>query len=73
MVNRYSTYAIDIRPKGFQAVEIEGYVTDAAVEETRALLADPRLREEMVEKNYALGRIYYSYEVLHDKLMNLLI
>ena len=27
----------------------------------------------MVEANYALGEKFYSYEVLHDKLMNLMV
>ena len=73
LVNHYSIYTFDIKPKGFLAVEIDGYVTDTAVEKTRALIEDPRLREEMVENNYALGQKFYSYEVLHDKLMNLMV
>ena len=54
-------------------MEINGYVTDEAVEKTRALLEDPRLREDMVENNYALGKKFFSYEVLHEKLMNLMV
>jgi glycosyltransferase involved in cell wall biosynthesis len=73
LVNHYSIYTFDIKPKGFLAVEIDGYVTDTAVEKTRALIEDPRLRKEMVENNYALGNKFYSYEVLHDKLMNLMV
>ena len=73
LVNHYSIYTFDIKPKGFSAVEIDGYVTDTVVEQTRALIEDPRLREEMVENNYALGKKFYSYEVLHDKLMNLMV
>lgn len=73
LVNHYSIYTFDIKPKGFLSVEIDGFVTDQAVEKTRALIEDPRLREEMVENNYALGKKFYSYEVLHDKLMNLMV
>ena len=73
LVNRYSIYAMDIKPKGFKAVEIDGYITDEAVEQTQVLLHDARLREEMVEDNYRLGRKFYSYEVLQEKLMNLMI
>jgi glycosyltransferase involved in cell wall biosynthesis len=73
LVNRYSIYTFDIKPKGFTAVEIDGYVTDEAVDHTRALLQDEQLRKKMVETNYALAEKYYSYEVLHDKLMNLMI
>ncbi len=73
LVNRYSIYTFDIKPKGFQAVEIDGYVTDEAVEQTRALLNDQNRCRRMVENNYALGEKFYSYEVLHDKLINLMV
>ena len=73
LVNRYSIYTFDIKPKGFQTIEIEGYVTDESVAQTRAVLTDSKLRSRMVETNYALGKAYYSYQVLRDKLMNLMI
>jgi len=73
MVNCYSIYTFDIKPKGFTAVEIDGYVTDEAVARTRSLIEDEKLRKKMVETNYALAEKFYSYEVLHDKLMNLMI
>ncbi|MCB2146631.1 MAG: glycosyltransferase family 4 protein [Deltaproteobacteria bacterium] len=73
LVNRYSIYTFDIKPKGFMAVEIEGYVTDEAIAHTRELLLDEKVRKRMVESNYALGEKFYSYEVLHDKLMNLMV
>lgn len=73
LVNRYSIYTFDIKPKGFKAVEIDGYVTDEAVDQTRALIEDRTLREAMVETNYRLGETFFSYEVLHDKLMNLMV
>jgi hypothetical protein len=37
------------------------------------VLEDPRLRERMVATNYALGEKFYSYAVLHEKLMNLMV
>ena len=73
MVNCYSIYTFDIKPKGFTAVEIDGYVTDEAVARTRLLIEDETLRKKMVETNYALAEKFYSYEVLHDKLMNLMV
>ncbi|WP_419655369.1 glycosyl transferase, family I [Desulfosarcina variabilis str. Montpellier] len=73
LVNRYSIYAFDIKPKGFQAVEIDGYITDEAVDHARALISDNALCKTMVEANYALGEQFYSYEVLSDKLMNLMV
>ena len=73
LVNRYSIYSFDIKPKGFHAVEIDGYITDEAVDHTRALMSDQALCKTMVETNYALGEQFYSYEVLSDKLMNLMV
>jgi glycosyltransferase involved in cell wall biosynthesis len=73
LVNRYSIFSFDIKPKGFSAVEIDGYVTDDAVSQTLELLRNVRLRREMVENNYLLGEKFFSYEVLHDKLMNLMV
>ncbi|MGB5615832.1 MAG: glycosyltransferase family 1 protein, partial [Desulfobacterales bacterium] len=73
LVNRYSIYTIDIKPKGFMAIEIDGYVTDGAVAQARAVLEDSRLKEKMVTTNYALAKKFYSYTVLHEKLMNLMV
>jgi glycosyltransferase involved in cell wall biosynthesis len=72
VVNSYSIYAIDIRPKGFNVIEFDGYITDVAIERTREVLDDPRLREEMVEHNYELARKYYSFAVLRQKLRTLI-
>ena len=73
LVNLYSIYTIDIKPKGFMAVEIDGYVTDAAVETAQTVLEDAGLRERMAATNYALGKKFYSCRVLHEKLMNLMV
>jgi glycosyltransferase involved in cell wall biosynthesis len=68
VVNRYSIYAKDIKPRGFEVIEIDGYVTDAAVEQTRRVLSDEPLRRRMVDHNYELGRRYFSYRVLQRSL-----
>jgi glycosyltransferase involved in cell wall biosynthesis len=65
VVNRYSIYTKDIKPRGFKVVEIDGYVTQDAVEQTRQVLTDPDLCRRMVDHNYELGRQYFSYRVLH--------
>ena len=71
VVNCYSVYLTDIRPKGFKVVTLPGYVTDEAVRETRELLENHSKTKRMVENNYELGRKYYSYSVLDRKLRNL--
>jgi len=72
LVNRYSVFIVDIEPKGFDVVAIDGYVTDAAVQQVREVLADTRRRQEMVEKNFELARKYFSYQTLRKEMANLL-
>ncbi|MBT8352302.1 MAG: glycosyltransferase, partial [Deltaproteobacteria bacterium] len=72
VVNMYSIYSIDIKPKGFSVVEIDGYVTEKAVEQTRQILENPELCQRMVEKNYDIATGYYSYRVLRKKLKALI-
>jgi glycosyltransferase involved in cell wall biosynthesis len=73
VVNAYSIYTKDIKPKGFSVIEIDGYVTSEAVEKTNRILDNPQLRQKMVEHNYDLGLKYYSYSVLHRGLRGFLI
>lgn len=68
VVNKYSIYTKDIEPKGFDVVEIDGYVTDQAVEKARLLLTDPERCHQAVEHNYAVGRRFFSYRVLSRRL-----
>lgn len=72
VVNTYSIYSIDIKPKGFNVIEMDGYVTEEAVKQTKKILKNRKLREKMVNTNYEIGRHYYSYDVLHQKIKGLL-
>ena len=64
VVNRYVIYDLDIRPKGFRCLELDGYVTEELVQETRALLDDADRRREWIDTNFALGKRHYSHKVL---------
>ncbi len=68
VVNNYSIYHKDIKPKGFQVIEIDGYVTEEAVQKTRWVLTDERLCKRMVETNYKLGKQFFSFAVLQRQL-----
>jgi glycosyltransferase involved in cell wall biosynthesis len=68
VVNKYSIYTQDIKPKGFRAVELDGYVTHAAVKETEEILKDAKLRQEMVDHNYKIGLQYFSFATLRNNL-----
>jgi glycosyltransferase involved in cell wall biosynthesis len=72
VVNTYSIYTMDIKPKGFSVVEIDGYVSDEAVRKTKKVLTDPEFRSKMVKHNYETARHYFSYSVLNNKLKNLI-
>jgi glycosyltransferase involved in cell wall biosynthesis len=70
VVNVYSIYLLDIRPKGFQAIELHGYVTEEALEQTRKILDNEDLRKDIADRNYELALKYYSFTVLERKLRN---
>ncbi len=73
VINNYSIYATDIKPKGFDVIEFDGYITEETVEKTRRVLTTPALAEQMVEHNYQLAIKHYSYSVLRQKLRGLLL
>ena len=72
VVNKYSIYTFDIEPKGFLAIEIDGYVTEKAVRKAREVLENQELCHNMVETNYEIATRHYSYSVLQQRLKNLI-
>ena len=72
VVNNYSIYATDIKPKGFKVIEFDGYITEKTIATTRKVLTNPEVSEEMVEHNYQLAKRHYSYAVLRRKLRGLI-
>ncbi len=69
-VNNYKpVYWPDIGSKGFKAVMIEnGELTDDAVSQINEIIHNKKLSKEIVEHNYALGKKYFSFEVLEQLL-----
>ncbi len=72
VVNRYSVYETDIKPRGFRVVEIENYVTEEAIRDSRRLLEEPGLAEDWAHTNYELARRHFSFDVLDQRLGDLL-
>lgn len=72
VVNAYSIYSIDIKPKGFEVIEFDGYVTDECVRQTRQFLEQPALVQEIADRNYALAERYYSFGILAHSLQTLI-
>jgi glycosyltransferase involved in cell wall biosynthesis len=72
VVNDYSVYSVDIKPKGFKTIEINGYVTDEAVKHTREVLHDPKMAREMADHNHELAKKFFSYNILRQNLRTLM-
>ena len=72
LVNNYEIYYYDIKPKGFDVIEMDGFITDSTVAATIETLKNPDRAEEMTDKNYRLGQKYYSYTVLEMNLQTLI-
>jgi hypothetical protein len=72
VVNNYSIYEADIKPKGFKVVEFDGYISERTLEETRYVLNNPEVTREESEHNYELAQRYYSYTMLERRLRSLL-
>jgi glycosyltransferase involved in cell wall biosynthesis len=68
VVNRYPVYNADLKPLGFQFVELDGFVSDHSVEEVNRLLKEPEQVRSMVETNYRIAQEHFSLEVLERKL-----
>ena len=72
VVQNYTVFAIDIRPKGFRCIEFDEYITDDTIAETLRVIDDKGLQEEMCQKNFDLAREYFSYRTLRYKITALL-
>lgn len=72
VVNRYSIYIVDIEPKGFDIITIDGFVDKATIRKIDRVLSDSKRGREMVEKNYQLALNHFSYEVLEESLVHLM-
>ncbi len=68
MVNNYSIYATDIKPKGFRVIEMDNFISSDTIKTANKVLDDKKLAREMADTNYALGLRYYSYGVLRNQL-----
>jgi len=72
VVNTYSNYTVDIKPKGFSVIELDGFVTEQTVRDTQKVLDDPDLKRRLVAHNYEVARTYYAYNGLYKELGNLI-
>jgi len=73
-VNNYEpVYMPDIGSKGFKTVMIEnGNLTDTAVKDISEIIFNPSLASEIADYNFELGKKYFSYDTLRQKLDELI-
>jgi glycosyltransferase involved in cell wall biosynthesis len=64
LINRYATFVRDIEPKGFDLVEMDGYLTHQTVQKVKEILESPQRCQKMVNTNYEIASRHYSYAVL---------
>jgi mannosylglucosylglycerate synthase len=72
VVNNYSIYEADIKPKGFQVIEFDGFINEKTVDEVRFLLNHPDLALDQCEQNYELAKRFFSFRMLERRLSLLL-
>jgi len=72
LVNSYSTYEVDIKPKGFRSVWFDGYISMDTLKKVREILQSPAQAQEWAEENYKLAQRYFSFSVLERRLQSIL-
>ena len=72
VVNNYSIYEADIKSKGFQVIEFDGFISEETLEQARYALTHPEETTKQCEHNYELARRYYSFSMLQRRLELLL-
>jgi glycosyltransferase involved in cell wall biosynthesis len=72
VMSAYDIFKVDIRPKGFDVIEFDDYITDDTVQRTQTLLTNPDRVAEMVAHNYEVAGHHYSYHNL-EILLNALV
>ncbi|WP_298879983.1 glycosyltransferase [uncultured Polaribacter sp.] len=72
-VNNYKpVYMQDIGNKGFETVMIEdGILTPESIQQMSDIIYNPKRCLEIGEYNFTIGKKYFSYEVLEEKLSSL--
>jgi len=68
LVNNYSIYEVDIKPKGFRTIWFDNFIGSSTLDAVRNALTHPNIAHEWAEANYQLAKRYFSFTVLERKL-----
>jgi hypothetical protein len=73
-VNNYKpVYEPDIGSKGFRTVMIEnGELTRESVKQMSEVIYNPALAREIADYNFELGKRFFSFDTLREKLEQLI-
>jgi glycosyltransferase involved in cell wall biosynthesis len=72
LVNNYSIYEVDIKPKGFRTVWFDGFISQSTLTAVRHALQHPEQAQAWADENYQLARRYFSFTVLERRLQSVL-
>ncbi|GHV87331.1 glycosyl transferase [Spirochaetia bacterium] len=72
LVNRYAIFQRDIEPLDFDVVVMDNYISPDTVDTVRTLLDYPCASEIMADRNFALGRKFFSFKLLEQRLRQVL-
>jgi len=72
LVNRYSIFQQDIEPVDFDVVVMDTYITPETVETINAMLDSPGAIEIMTSNNFELGKRFFSFALLEQRLRQVL-
>ena len=72
LVNNYSIYEVDIKPKGFRTVWFDGFISKSTLDAVRHALQHPEQAQAWAEENYQLAKRYFSFTVLERRLESIL-
>lgn len=71
VINRYPVYLMDIRPKGFQCIEFDNFISSKTVKNVQDMLADKKKIKTMTDTNYTLALQHYSFSLLNKKIQDI--
>lgn len=72
IINRYPVYNMDIRPKGFQCIEFDNFISSKTIDEVLDIMLDKKRIKSMTNINYNLALQHYSLDLLNNKIKDIL-
>lgn len=73
LVSNYSTYEVDLRPRGFRVVWFDEFISEGTLDQARRLLDDQAEAARWAASNYEVGRAHFSFAVLERHLTDLIV